>query len=79
LVYVSRNAQIMRARERDGISEEEVDKRLKAQIPIDEKRTLSDYVVDNEGSLDNARDQVRGIMGDLRKLAREKEVEFNCS
>lgn len=79
LVYVSRDAQIKRARDRDGLSEKEVEKRLKAQIPIDEKRLLSDYIIDNEGSLDNTRDQVRGVMRDLRKLAREKEVEFNCS
>ncbi|MBW2309618.1 MAG: dephospho-CoA kinase [Deltaproteobacteria bacterium] len=79
LVYVSRDAQIRRSRERDGISEEEVDQRLGAQIPIDEKRVLSDYVIDNEGSLDNTRDQVRAVMRDLRKLAREKEAEVNCS
>ena len=79
LVYASRDVQIKRARERDGLSEEEVEKRLKAQIPIDEKRLLSDYIIDNEGSLDNTRDQVRGVMRDLQKLAREKEVEFNCS
>lgn len=79
LVWVSRETQIRRAIERDGVSKEEVEKRLKAQIPLDEKRLLSDYVVDNEGSLDNTRDQVRGVMRDLRKLAREKEVRFNCS
>jgi dephospho-CoA kinase len=79
LVYVSRDSQIRRARERDGISEEEVEQRLGAQIPIDEKGSLSDYIIDNEGGLDNTRDQVRGVMRDLRKLAREKEVGFNCS
>ena len=79
LVYISRDAQIKRARDRDGLSEKEVEKRLKAQIPIDEKRLLSDYIIDNEGSLDNTRDQVREVMGDLRKLVREKEVGFNCS
>ncbi len=79
LVYVPRDAQIRRVRERDGLSQNEVDKRLRAQIPIDEKRSLSDYIIDNEGSLDNTRDQVRGVMKDLRKFAREKEVAFNCS
>ena len=79
LVYVSRDVQIRRARERDGLSEKEVDNRLRAQIPIDEKRSLSDYIIDNEGNLGNTRDQVREVMRDLRKLAREKEVEFNCS
>jgi dephospho-CoA kinase len=79
LVYVTRDVQIRRARERDGLSEKEVDNRLRAQIPIDEKRSLSDYIIDNEGNLGYTRDQVREVMRDLRKLAREKEVEVNCS
>lgn len=79
LVYVSRDVQIRRARERDGLSEKEVSNRLRAQIPIDEKRSFSDYIIDNEGSLDNTRNQVSEVMRELRKLAREKEVEFNCS
>jgi dephospho-CoA kinase len=79
LVYVSRDAQIRRARERDGLSEKEVEKRIRAQIPIDEKRSLADYIIDNEGSLGNTRDQVREVMRKLRSLTREKEVEFKCS
>jgi len=79
LVYASRDAQVRRARERDGFSKEEVDKRLRAQIPIEEKRSLSDYIIDNEGSLANTRDQVREVMRELRKLAREKEGEITCS
>lgn len=79
VVYAPRDAQVKRAGERDGLSEKEVEKRLKAQIPINEKRLLSDYIIDNEGSLYSTRDQVREVMKELRKLAREKEGEYNCS
>jgi dephospho-CoA kinase len=79
VVYAPRDAQVKRAGERDGLSEKEVEKRLKAQIPINEKRLLSDYIIDNEGSLYSTRDQVREVMKELRKLAREKEGEHNCS
>jgi dephospho-CoA kinase len=72
LVYVSRDTQIRRVRERDGISEKEVAKRLRAQIPIGEKRPLSDYIIHNEGGLADTRDQVRKVMRELRKLTREK-------
>jgi dephospho-CoA kinase len=56
-----------------------VDKRLRAQISIEEKRLLSDYIIDNEGSVRSTRDQVRELMRELRKLAREKEGEATCS
>ena len=79
LVYTPRDVQIRRAGERDGVSEEEVDKRLRAQISIEEKRLLSDYIIDNEGSVRSTRDQVRELMRELRKLAREKEGEATCS
>lgn len=79
VVYAPRDAQVKRAVERDGFSEEEVDKRLRAQISIEEKRLLSDYIIDNEGSLCSTRDQVREVMRELCKLAREKEGEATCS
>jgi len=79
LVYVSRDAQIRRAGERDGFSEEEVDKRLRAQISLEEKRLLSDYIIDNEGSLHNTRNQVREVMRELRNFSREKEGKVSCS
>jgi dephospho-CoA kinase len=72
LVYVSRDVQIQRAMQRNGIAKEEVENILWAQIPIDEKRHLSDYIINNNGSLDNARNQVKGIMRDLRRLAKRE-------
>jgi dephospho-CoA kinase len=79
LVYASRDEQIRRAGERDGFSKAEVDKRLRAQISIEQKRLLSDYVIDNEGSLADTRDQVREVMRELRNLFREKGGELKCS
>lgn len=79
VVYAPRDAQVRRAVERDGFSEEQVDKRLMAQISIEEKRLLSDYSIDNEGSLRSTRDQVGEVMRELRKSSREKEGEATCS
>jgi len=78
LVYVPRVVQIKRATKRQGLAKEEVEKRLNAQIPIDEKRSLSDYIIDNKGSINETRDQVRKVIHGLRKLAKMKEVEPNC-
>ena len=62
LVYVPRDVQLERATMRDRLSPEEVEKRLHAQVPIAEKRSLSDFVIDNSGSLKHTRDQVRKVM-----------------
>jgi len=71
LVYVSRDVQIERAIKRDALLKEEVEKRLKAQINIDKKKLLSDYIINNEGSLKNTRDQVRKVIHELKKLKKE--------
>ena len=78
LVYVTIAIQIERVVKRDGLSTEEVEKRLNAQIPIEEKKALSDYIIGNEGSINETRDQVRKVVHELRDLAKKKEVEANC-
>jgi len=71
LVYVSRDVQIQRAIQRGLLTKEEVEKRLQAQIPIEKKKLLSDYIINNEGSLKNTRDQVRKVIHELKKLKKE--------
>jgi len=44
----------------------EVTRRMAAQLPDEEKIKAADYVIDNSGSLDDTRNQVRGIYGKLR-------------
>lgn len=72
LVYVSRDVQIERAIKRDALLKEEVEKRLKAQINIEKKKLLSDYIINNEGSLKNTRDQVRKVIHELKKLKKRR-------
>lgn len=78
LAYVPRAVQIRRAIKRGCLGKEEAEKRLNAQIAIEEKRSLSDYIIDNQGSLNDTRDQVRKVIRELRQLAKNKEGESNC-
>jgi len=71
LVYVSRDVQIEREIKRDALLKEEVEKRLKAQINLEKKKLLSDYIINNEGSLKNTMDQVRRVIHELKKLKKE--------
>jgi len=72
LVYAPRDVQIKRVMQRDGLSKEEAEKRLKAQMPIDEKRKLSDYIIEAETTFAVMRDQVKGIMHSLRGISEKK-------
>ena len=68
LVYVSRAVQIKRAVKRGLFTEEEVEKRLKVQMPIEEKKLGSDYIIHNEGGLKTTRDQVKKVIHELKNL-----------
>lgn len=72
LVYVSRDVQIKRAIKRGVLTKEGVEKRLKTQIPIEEKKLLSDYIINNEGSMKDTRDQVRKVVHELKKLEKRR-------
>lgn len=47
----------------------EVARRMAAQLPEEEKIKAADFVVDNSGSLDQTREQVRGVWEKVREQA----------
>ncbi|WP_456403752.1 dephospho-CoA kinase [Hydrogenimonas sp.] len=51
VVYAPREVQKRRLIEREGLTEEEAEARLNAQIDIEEKRRRADYLIDNSGNL----------------------------
>lgn len=61
VVWVSPEVQLERARARDGFSREEAQRRIDAQMPIDEKRALADFVIDNSGSVEETDRQVEAL------------------
>ncbi|MEW6328409.1 MAG: dephospho-CoA kinase [Thermodesulfobacteriota bacterium] len=66
LVYARPEVQIDRLVRRDGISLAEAKKWLVVQMPIDEKKKLADYAVDNSGPLEETRKQVLSLITILR-------------
>jgi dephospho-CoA kinase len=61
---------VLRFARRLGISEDaaraEVTRRMAAQIPDEEKIKAADFVIDNSGSLEKTREQVRVVWEQLR-------------
>jgi len=58
LVWVPAELQLRRLVERDGMGEDEARARIAAQMPIDEKRPLATWVVDNSGAPEDTEQQV---------------------
>jgi len=58
LVWVPMAVQIERTMARDGCDAGEAERRIAAQLPIDEKRDMADHVIDNSGDLSATRNQV---------------------
>jgi dephospho-CoA kinase len=61
VVYAPRELQIRRQLERNGYARAEAERRVEAQLPIEEKRARADHVIDNSGSLEETRRQVRAL------------------
>lgn len=58
VVYAPQEVQLRRLIQRDKLSEAEAWSRIQAQMSIEEKRKLADYVIDNSGSLAETKVQV---------------------
>jgi len=70
LVYASPDQQVARLRARDGISKTAALKILASQLPIDEKLTHADYVIDNGGTEAETKLQVKALWKALQKQIR---------
>jgi dephospho-CoA kinase len=64
-VWVSRKVQIERTMARDACTAEEAERRIAAQLPIDEKRKMADHVIDNSGTVEQTRTQVAELVARL--------------
>jgi dephospho-CoA kinase len=60
--------QIERLMAKTGLSREQAERRIAAQMPAGEKRRRADYVIDCSGSLENTRRQVEALYPQLRRL-----------
>jgi dephospho-CoA kinase len=61
LVYARPATQVARLVEDRRLSVERAHAMLASQMPIDEKKALADFVIDNDGALEETRRQVEEI------------------
>lgn len=62
LVYVNEHVQLKRLMERDGSTKEEALSRIRSQIPLENKKTGADAVIDNNGSQSETESQLYEIL-----------------
>ena len=67
LVDVTEKTQLSRLMSRNALSQEEAEKRIAAQLSLREKRKRADVLIDNNGSLEETRQQISNA---LQKLER---------
>ena len=70
VVYADDEVRERRLRARDGLSDAGVRLRFAAQMPLREKVTRADWVIDNNGSPDRTREQVAAVWEALQKRLR---------
>jgi dephospho-CoA kinase len=79
LVYVPEAVQRTRLMRRDGLSAAEAMARIRAQMPIDAKRDLADFIIDNTGTLEETRRQVRAVYAKILAGAKPPVVSDDPS
>ena len=71
-VYASEETQLNRLRERDGMNEEDALSRIRSQLSLAEKMKRADFVIDNNGSMEETRRQVQKLYHELSSLAKKR-------
>jgi dephospho-CoA kinase len=71
VVYCDRETQIERLMRRSGITREDAERRLAAQMSSDEKLRYADYKIDTSGTFDETRRQVIDVHKELVRISQE--------
>jgi dephospho-CoA kinase len=69
VVTASEQTRLRRLKEK-GISREDARNRMKSQLPLEDKTKSADFIIDNDGSLEETRRQVENLHSLLRSKGR---------
>jgi dephospho-CoA kinase len=67
VAFCDRETQIDRLMRRNGITREDAERRIAAQMSSDEKRTYADYEIDTSGTFDQTRRRVGEVFAQLKQ------------
>ena len=69
LVILEESEQIKRLKKRNGLTMEQSLNRIRSQMSMNEKEKKSDYIINNNFSIENTAKQVKEIWQDILKFA----------
>ena len=64
LVFVPKEIQVQRIQKRDRLESQAIQARISSQIPLEEKKKLANYIIDNSGDLENLQKEVEKYLQD---------------
>lgn len=67
LVDVSRETQLKRLMARNQLSQEAAQQRLAAQLTSEERRNKTDWIIDNNGSLEATQNQINSLLQQIER------------
>ncbi len=70
VVRAPEKVQIKRLMQREGLSKQQALKRIKSQMPLEDKVKMADFVIDNSGDLEATKKQVSHVIKHLMEMAR---------
>ena len=73
VVTSTQTQQIERLKDRDRTNTEEALRIVFSQMPLEEKLKFADYVIRNEGSMEETRKRAKEVYQELKKVALEKK------
>ncbi|WP_240544412.1 dephospho-CoA kinase [Exiguobacterium algae] len=73
VVYCREEIQLMRLMERNGLTKEEALARIHSQIPIEEKKHRADFLINNNGSLQDLPKQIDWLLTQFETIQKEGE------
>ncbi|MGP6151150.1 dephospho-CoA kinase [Priestia flexa] len=65
VVHVNELVQLERLQKRNNLSKEDALARIKSQLPLTEKAKMADFIIDNNGSIDETKEQVIKLVSKL--------------
>jgi len=73
VVTSTQTQQIERLKDRDRTNTEEALRIVSSQMPLEEKLKFADYVIRNEGSMEETKKRAKEVYQELKKVALEKK------
>ena len=67
VVTIPESLQLTRLMQRNNLTEKEAQSRISAQMPLNKKKKLADFVIDNSGTISNTQKQVEKVIQKIRQ------------